>query len=425
MSENKKRFICGGCSLLCDDIEFEIKDNEIIDTFNCCGRAHENYISHNSENRILKPFIREDGTTKEISNKDAMEKAAKILNGAKRPLIYGFTNTGCEEMFEGIILARKLKGYVDTQQSTCLGVLNDKLKKYKLKSIKLEKIKKKTNLIIFWGSNVSDLHLRLASKYAVFPRSGEIQQGKESRTVVTVDIRPTPTEKMADEAYYVKPGMDKEFIEALLGLNQGKRITEEEIAGISLKKVKDFYELLKDSEHKIIFIGPGLTAGDEGYEVLESIVKLAKEMNINLLATTSDANTYGCDFIMRTMTKHPFAVSYKNGTPEYNISEFDIAKLVANNAVDAALIVNADPLAKLPFKTAKKLASIPLIVIDHHKTLTTDLAKLVIPMKMTGVEIFGTFMRMDGKIVKVDKIIDAPENVLAGSDVIKQIRELV
>jgi formylmethanofuran dehydrogenase subunit B len=328
-------------------------------------------------------------------------------------------------MFEGIILARKLKGYVDTQQSSCLGVLNDKLKKYKLRPIKLEKIKKKTDLIIFWGSNVSDLHLRLASKYAVFPRSGEIQQGKESRTVVTVDIRPTPTEKMADEAYYVKPGADKEFIEALLGLNQGKRIMEKEIAGISLKKVKDFYELLKDSEHKIIFIGPGLTAGDQGYEVLESIVQLAKEMNINLLATTSDANTYGCDFIMRTMTKHPFAVSYKNATPEYNVSEFDIAKLVANNAIDAALIVNADPLAKLPFKTAKKLASIPLIVIDHHKTLTTDLAKVVLPMKMTGVETVGTFMRMDGKIIKVDKIVDAPKNILSASEIIKQIQELV
>ncbi|MBD3230596.1 MAG: formylmethanofuran dehydrogenase subunit B [Candidatus Lokiarchaeota archaeon] len=425
MTDNKKRFICGGCSLLCDDVEFIVKNNKVIDTYNCCGRANENYKCHDSENRILKPFIRENDTKKEISYEEAIEKAKDILSNAKNPLIYGFTNTGCEEIFQGIILARKLNTYIDTQQSTCLGVLNNKLKEYKIRPIKLEKIKKKTDLIIFWGSNVSDLHLRLASKYAVFPRTGQIQQGKESRTVVTIDIRPTPTEKIADEAYYVEPGKDKELIDALLELNQGKRIKDKKIAGISLKKVKDFYELLQDSENKIIFIGPGLTAGNEGYKVLDSLVKLANEMNIDLLATTSDANTYGCDIIMRTMTKYPFAVSYKNDSPEFNISKFDITKLIANNEIDAALIVNADPLARLPFQAAKKLASIPMIVIDHHNTLTTDLAKMVIPMKMTGVEIEGTFVRMDGRIRVVDKIIDPPEGILSGAEIIKKIQNSV
>jgi formylmethanofuran dehydrogenase subunit B len=46
-------------------------------------------------------------------------------------------------------------------------------------------------------------------------------------------------------------------------------------------------------------------------------------------------------------------------------------------------------------------------------------------MKMTGVETVGTFMRMDGKIIKVDKIVDAPKNILSASEIIKQIQELV
>ena len=423
MNKKNKRYICCNCSILCDDIELTIENNSIIDTYNCCGRGDIIYKSNNTANRIKNPFINVDGNRKEITFNNAIIKAKEILQNAKNPIIYGFTNTGCEEIFQGILLTRKLNAYIDTQQSVCFITLNKKLKEKKLRYINLDKLKNVVDLIVFWGSNVSDLHLRLASKYAVFPRSGIIQGGKESRTVVSIDIRPTPTEKISDISYYINPGKDKELIDALLELNSGKRIQSKEIAGIPLKKVKDFYELLRDSENKVIFIGPGLTAGGEQYELLDSIAQLAKEMNINLLITTSDINTVGCDFIMRAMTGHPFSVKYLNGKPTSNFSEFSIAKLIKNNKIDAAVIVSADPLAKLPFKLAKKLANIPIIVIDHHKSLTSDFAKVVIPMGMSGIENSGTFMRMDGKIQVIDKILDPPDNVKSGSKILKELRE--
>ncbi|MHA1269578.1 MAG: formylmethanofuran dehydrogenase subunit B [Candidatus Helarchaeota archaeon] len=425
MDINKNRFRCGGCSLLCDDIEFNIENNKVVDTFNCCGRADINYKRTDNSNRILEPMVKENNSFKVINLDEAIKKSAEILSNAKSPIIFGFSNCGCEEIAQGILLGRKLNGYVDTEQSVCLGILNKKLKEYKIRHVKLEELKETIDLIIFWGSNISDLHLRLASKFAVFPRSSQIQGGKESRTVICIDIRSTPTEKIADIAYYVLPGKDKELINALLKLNSGENIKEEKIAGLSLKEIKDFYGTLKDAENKIIFIGPGLTAGGENYEALDAMVRLAKEMNIKLLATTSDSNTFGCDFMMRAMTRYPFAVNYKNNKPKFNYSEYSLPKLIYNDNIDAALIVNADPLAKLPFKLAKKLAKLPLIVIDHHNSLTTEFAKIIIPMSMPGVECSGTFIRIDKKIVKVDKILNPPDKVISGSEIIKRIIGLI
>ncbi|MHA1311276.1 MAG: formylmethanofuran dehydrogenase subunit B [Candidatus Helarchaeota archaeon] len=425
MVDKKVRFICGGCSLLCNDVEFNIENNKITDTFNCCGRADINYKNTDTPNRIKTPFIKKNGSLEPANLDDALKKSAEILLNAKNPIIYGFTNSGCEEMFEGVILAKKLNAYIDTQQSVCLGIFNKKRKEYKLKMMKLEKVKDYVDLIVFWGSNVSDLHLRLASKYVVFPRSGIIQSGKESRTVICIDIRPTPTEKISDISYYVEPQKDKELLKALIKLHDGERLTDEKIAGLPLKSVKDFYELLNGSKHKIIFIGPGFTAGGDEFESLDLIAQLAKKMGIILMPTTSDANTFGCDFIMRSMTRYPFAVSFKDNKTSFNDNEFSLAKLLKENSIDAALIVNADPMSRLPFRLVKKMAKIPMVVIDHHKTLTSDLAQVILPMSMPGVECSRTFIRLDGVITIIDKVLEPPKGVLTGSEIINKINKLI
>ncbi|MHA1229026.1 MAG: formylmethanofuran dehydrogenase subunit B [Candidatus Helarchaeota archaeon] len=411
MSDKKDRYLCCGCSLFCNDVELNIENNQIKDTFNCCGRAHTIFQGLNSENRIKNVIINKDGKPIESDYATGFEYAKAILEEAKNPLIYGFSNCDCESVLQGTILAKKLNGIIDIENSTELGILNMELAKNGIRLKRLEKLKDSFDLIVFWGSNVSDLHLRLASKYAVFPRSGIAQSGKESRTVVCVDIRPTPTEKIADISYHIEPKKDIELIDAMIKLNSNKKPENDKIAGLTLREVRDFLEMFKDSQNKVIFVGPGLTAGDQGFETLKRMAKLANELNAVVMMTTNNSNNFGCNFMLKTLVGFPFSVSFQDTKPSFNYKENNIAKLILDNKIDAAVIVNSDPISKLPFKLGKKLSKIPLIVIDHHFNMTTEFAKVVFPMTVPGIESNSTFVRMDGKIIKIDKIIEPLDDI--------------
>ena len=59
------------------------------------------------------------------------------------------------------------------------------------------------------------------------------------------------------------------------------------------------------------------------------------------------------------------------------------------------------------------MAKIPLICIDPHKTPTSELANIIIPPAIAGVECVGTAYRMDGIPIELKKVIDAPEGLLS------------
>ena len=69
----------------------------------------------------MAPQIRENGSYKEVSWDEALEKAAEILVKAKRPLLYGFASTECEAQSKGVELAEILGGVLDNTASVCHG----------------------------------------------------------------------------------------------------------------------------------------------------------------------------------------------------------------------------------------------------------------------------------------------------------------
>jgi formylmethanofuran dehydrogenase subunit B len=90
--------------------------------------------------------------------------------------------------------------------------------------------------------------------------------------------------------------------------------------------------------------------------------------------------------------------------------EFAFSKLIANNVVDTALIIGTDPVNSLPFDIAKNLVRINTIVVDPHKTFTSELSKVVLPSAISGVENGGTMVRSDGIRIEIKSVIEGEIN---------------
>ncbi|GAI39343.1 unnamed protein product, partial [marine sediment metagenome] len=134
-------------------------------------------------------------------------------------------------------------------------------------------------------------------------------------------------------------------------------------------------------------------------------------------------NVSGSNDVMTWCTGYPYAVNFSKGYPVYNPGEFSAVDILARGECDAALIIASDPVAHFPAEASKHLARIPTIVIDPKVSLTSLIAKIVIPSAMAGIECDGTAYRMDGIPLRLSKVIDS--EFLPDREILKKIIEKV
>ena len=79
------RYVCTGCSLLCDDIIVTTDGIYIDQVIGACLKGKERFDLVNSENRILGPLIRKNDLLEKVSWDSALEKTIDtiryIING--------------------------------------------------------------------------------------------------------------------------------------------------------------------------------------------------------------------------------------------------------------------------------------------------------------------------------------------------------
>jgi len=132
-------------------------------------------------------------------------------------------------------------------------------------------------------------------------------------------------------------------------------------------------------------------------------------------------NVTGIGQVLAWQTGYPFAVDFSRGYPRYGPGEFTSNEVLAKGEVDAALVIAADAVANFPLQAAKRLAEIPLIAIDPHQTPTTELADVLLPCSIAGIEAEGTGYRMDGVPIRVKKVIEAPEGCLSDKEILERL----
>ncbi len=426
MSETIVRdVVCSFCGCLCDDLLVMTENGKIVGTENACRISHQKFMG-SQQHRILKPLIRKNGTQAEVSIDEAIEKAADILRQAKRPLIYGWGNATAEAIKEGIYISEITGGVMENCTSVCHGPSVLAIQGVGASSCTLGETTNRSDLVLYWGANPIHAHPRHLSRYSLFPRGYFRERGRRERKFVVADTRYTSTAEIADLFIQVKPGHDYEVISVLRALLHGTYEPElDEIGGVTKEQLLQLVQMMKKAKFVTLFFGLGLTQSFGKHRNVDNAIRLITDLNkytkAVLMPMRGHSNVAGVNRVSSWQTTFPFAIDFARGYPRYFPGETTSVDLLANREVDAAMIVASDPVSHFPWIAGGFIGQIPSIAISPHWTPTTELATVVIPSQMSGIEVEGTFYRMDNVPIYLRKVVDPPEGVLADEDLLRMI----
>ena len=419
--------VCCFCGCICDDIEVTVKNGKVTSVKNACAIGMAKLLNYDKE-RAYKPMVRKNGKLVEASLDEALEVAAKILVEAKYPLIYGWSSTSNEAMRIGVYLAELTGGVVDNTSVCCHGPTILGTQQAGVVKATLGQMKNRADLIVYWGCNPVYAHPRHTLRYSAMAK-GRYVKGRKERKVVVVDVRPTPTSKVADMFIQVKPGMDYELITALRMAVKEHTIEAPMVAGVPREKILELADMLRSAKFGVIFLGMGLTMTVGKGRNLEEAIKLVQDLNewtkFVLLAMRGHYNVAGTNEVIVWLTGYPYAVDFMLGYPRHNPGITSSTDVLIRGDVDAALIVASDPASHFPRKAVEHLAKIPTIVIDPRWSPTASLADVFIPAAYVGIECEGTVYRMDGVPLRAKKLVEPPPGILSDEEVLGKLVEKV
>jgi formylmethanofuran dehydrogenase subunit B len=373
------------------------------------------------ENKIAAPTVK----GKEEKLEDAVKRAVEILASARRPLIYGLSSTDCGAIGKAVEIAEYTGGVLDNTSSVCHGPTILALQSVGESKSTLGEIKNRADLVIFWGSNPSEAHLRHIVRYSVMPKGKYVPEGKKDRKIVVVDVRETRTARMADKFLKIDHNKDFELLSTLRSLVRGEKIDAEEVAGVPMSEIEELAEEMKNARFGALFFGLGLTQSDGRHMNIDAAVGLVSELNRKtkfvLTPMRGHYNVSGANSVSTWQTGYPYAVDFSLGYPRYNPGEFTAIDMLAREEADAALIIASDPGSNFPKDAAKHLAKIPVITLDQKTTPTTMLSEVVIPVATAGIEAEGTAYRMDGVPLMLSKILEPQEGMLSDQKILDMI----
>jgi formylmethanofuran dehydrogenase subunit B len=426
-----KDAVCSFCGSLCDDITVTVEDNKITKVGNACILGHSKFVGMFEHDRIETPMIRKEGELVPVSYDEAIEAAAKILVKSRRTLSYGWCSTSCEAISGAIQLAEETGSVIDSTANVCHGPTALAAQEKGSPSATLGEIKNRADVILFWGCNPVHAHPRHMSRYSSFSKGFFTEKGRKGRKMVVIDVRKTDTAKLADKYVEIDQGSDLLLITALRSIVNGhEEVIPETVAGVPKAEILELAEILKNAKFVCVFFGMGVTQSRSKYKNGDAVSSLISDLNQHtkavMIAMRGHYNVTGFGQVATWETGFPMAIDFAKGYPYYNPGETGANDLLVREEPDAAIISAADPGAHFPQKAVRHLARIPVIQIDPYANPTTEIADVVIPAAVVGIEAEGTAYRMDAISLRMKKLIDSKfktdEEIV--KDLTAKVREL-
>ncbi|MCW3132967.1 MAG: formylmethanofuran dehydrogenase subunit B [Methanophagales archaeon] len=411
--------VCPFCACLCDDvvISIDVAENKIKEIRNACTFGVEKFLSaEKTERRIKKPRV--DG--KETDYEVAIEKAVSMLREAKKPLIYGLSNSGYNAQRVALEIAKLKTGVYDISESICHNFLYQELRKgeYPFYYALLDEIRDNANVIVYWGSNPLGSHPRHLSKFSLYPVGRYAMKGVMDRELITIDVVESELKKTSRWFLRVNPGTGGDAkIAAIMKrrVKGGTNITEQkelvkDDASIDFDTVVKITDRLKKAFYGVIFAGLGIFSSENAAGNVKAIFALVEALNKEgvkfvMFPMKGHFNVMGAVHLLLRETGYPFGVDFSRNRI-FEPGKTTVLDVIEREEVDAALIVGADPFSSFPKDTARKLCDMPVILIDPFETPTTQFSSVVFPAAITGVEAEEIAYRMDGLPLKLEKIVN-------------------
>jgi formylmethanofuran dehydrogenase subunit B len=350
---------CAGCGCACDDIEVTATG-----PIRTCPLGDAWFAALTGDR---PPVATVDGRS--VSLDEAVDAAAAILRQARAPLVYGLGQTSCEAQRRAVALAEAIGGTVAPAGGGAAGLAYQAIG---ASAATFGEIRDRAELVVIWRADPVVTNPRLLERL----RLERATRG--SREVVVVDARRTATAEEADAFVEVEAADEFEALWTLRALATSAPLDHAHAA------LEDLAQRFLGARHVAVLYGDDV----EALALFALVRDLARDRHAVTLGLRRDANGRGAEDVLAWQTGFPAAVSFARGHPR---EELGAAALLERGEVDAALVVAADPLERLPM-----LRELPLVVVDARATATSQAARVAFATAPDGIEVPGTVHRMDG-----------------------------
>lgn len=428
-----KRIPCSGCSLLCDDIIIRSDGIFIDEVVGACIKGKERFDQVTAKNRITTPMIRKDGELVKVSWEEALNKTKEIMKKSSSPLLYGFSTVSCEAQLKAMELASIIDGFIDSNASICQGKVLSKSIDTGISLTSITEIINKADLLILWGSNAAESIPRLLNK-VLFSRGKFRMTGREIKTLIIIDPVKTASFNVMgvrDLSLFIEPDKDLELIRALKDECCAVDIIPPEgVAGLDSDDMRRLLLQLSGAEYGVIFLGQGLLKPNPNADIIKELLELVDMINtkqekgrISLVLLGGHYNMTGFEQVSLSKFGKIGGIQFQG--KEMIDSEENLISKIKNENFDCSFIMGTDPIAHLPFKLSKALARKPIIVVDNHKSATGNIADVLLPTAITGIECEGLAYRLDFVPIQLQKVLNPPSKVPSDYELLNQIITLI
>lgn len=418
MSHVVEDVACTVCGCVCDDLRITVSGGRIVQAEGACSLAEPWLLSQESQSPPAAEIEGQPATWDQ-----AVDKAAEILAAARAPLIYGLSRSSTPGQRAACRLADRLGATIDTTASLCHAPSIMALQEVGESTCTLGEIRHRADLVIFWGSNPIESHPRHLERYSVEPTGMFVPAGRQGRTLVVVDVRPTATTAQADLFLQIPQDSDFEVLWTLLALVRGVPLPANSFDAARLAQLEDLAGRMKSCRCGIIFFGLGLTRRGLGHRNVEALLRLVEALNDHTRFHARRMRVYGdvagADTVLCWQTGFPFSVNLARGYPRYNPGEYSADDVLSRKEVDACLLVGSESVPILSPAAVDHLRRIPTIALDHPTVVSQPSPTVRFTTAVYGIHLPGTAYRMDEVPIPLRAVL--PARYRSDEDVLQAI----
>jgi formylmethanofuran dehydrogenase subunit B len=337
---------------------------------------------------------------------EALDVAASLLRGARRPLVYLAPELSCEAQREGVAIADALRGTVDSvTTSTAIGSVLAQQERGRA-SATLGEIRNRADVLMFWGVDPAIGYPRYLTRYAPTPAGVHVPNGRASRTVIAVDVGAQRGPEDADLRATVPAEHEVAALTAIRALVD--RVPGSVPAASLLRPCSvpaatpwqlaaELAPLLLRGRY-VVIVADGEPPADADPGRSGALIALAQALNGPTRAALSvlraGGNRSGAEAVMTWQTGYPAAVDFSRGYPRYRPHDGGAAAGLARGRLDAALVLGQA--AGIPADVVARLGRLPCAAIGPRASGGALAgADVVIDSAQPGVHESGMAVRMD------------------------------
>ncbi len=153
---------CLGCGCACDDIAVAVEQGRIAEARNACplGVAWFGDGTIPAETRV---------NGRAASLEQALTEGARLLTGAKHPLVFLAGDVSCETQREAVAIADRLHAAIDSLAATAATAVLAAQRRGRAGAT-LGEIRQRADLVVFWAVDPGARYPRYGARYVVEPR---------------------------------------------------------------------------------------------------------------------------------------------------------------------------------------------------------------------------------------------------------------